>query len=219
LCRPKVRKIERFLSDAEIASLARSLRTYEVEGGNPYISNAIRLLLLTGCRKNELLTLQWDQVDLDRAHAFLADSKTGRKPVYLNAPALKIISRLPRVEGNPYVIVGERSGFHLVNIDKAWREIRAAAGMPSLRFHDLRHSYASVGAAGGMSLPIIGALLGHKEASTTARYAHLSADPLRAAARQSNTRVSDNQPYISWWNMPCFRKCLSSPKPPKAVAA
>src|ERR1700737_2645117 len=63
--KPQVRKIERFLSDAEIASLARLLRTYEVEGGNPYISNAIRLLLLTGCRKNELLTLQWDQVDLD----------------------------------------------------------------------------------------------------------------------------------------------------------
>lgn len=114
-----------------------------------YISNAICLLLLTGCRKNELLTLQWVHVDLDRAHAFLPDSKTGRKPVYLNAPAFKIMSRLPRVEGNPYVIVGERSGSHLVNIDKAWHEIRAAAGMPSLRLHDLRHSYASVGAAGG----------------------------------------------------------------------
>src|SRR5260370_14675720 len=103
------------------------------------------MLLLTGCRKNDLLSLQWDHVDLDRANAFLRDSKTGRKPAYLNAPALKIISRLPRIEGNPYVIVGARSGSHLVNIDKAWREIRVSAGMPSLRLHDLRHSYASVG--------------------------------------------------------------------------
>jgi integrase len=110
----------------------------------------------------------------------IADSKTGAKVVYLNAPARALLQELPRIADSPRVIPGMRADSAGPAIDKVWSRVRKAAGLADVRLHDLRHSFASVGAAGGLSLPIIGALLGHKHA-TTARYAHLSADPLRAA--------------------------------------
>jgi integrase len=89
---------------------------------------------------------------------------------------------VPRLKGNPFVICGERPGAHLVNLQKAWRRIRGAAGLEDVRIHDLRHTFASWGASGGLPLPILGGLLSHSQAQTTKRYAHLSADPLRAAS-------------------------------------
>ncbi len=188
--KPKVRKMERFLCETEIGALAKAIRHFETRAGNPHIAAAIRLLLLTGCRKSELLSLRWENVDLKRACIMLPDSKTGRKPIYLNEPAIGIFKSIPRIDGNPYVIVGAKAGSCLVNIDKAWVEIRATARLPSLRLHDLRHSFASVAVAGGMSLPIIGALLGHRESSTTSRYAHLADDPLRAANEIVGSRIA-----------------------------
>ncbi len=152
---------------------------------------AIRLLALTGARLSEILTLRWDFVDLERACLRLPVSKTGKKVVYLSAPALELLSRLPRVEGNPHVIVGERRGAHLVNLQKPWRRLRHAAGLDEVRIHDLRHSFASVAAASGQSLIIIGALLGHTQPQTTARYAHLAADPLRAANESVGEKIAD----------------------------
>jgi integrase len=176
-----VRKIERFLSEAEIARLAEALDAEAQHSGNPYPVAAIKLLLLTGCRKGEIATLLWDHVDLERKCLRLPDSKTGAKVVYLNAPARALFHELPRMVANPRVIPGMRAQGAGPAIDKVWSRVREAAGLLGVRLHDLRHSFASVGAAGGLSLPIIGALLGHKHATTTARYAHLSADPLRAA--------------------------------------
>ena len=95
-----------------------------------------------------------------------------------------MLAALPKVDGNPYVIVGGRAGRHLVNIKYPWQAIRVAAGLEDLRLHDLRHSFASVAAAGGLSLPVLGALLGHKSSATTARYVHLFDDPLKAAVNQ-----------------------------------
>jgi integrase len=188
--KPPVRKMERFLSESEIARLATVLDDEVNAGGNPYPSAAIKLLLLTGCRRSEILKLQWQQVDFDRQCLRLPDSKTGAKVVYLNAPAATLLHELPRVTGNPYVIVGGIRGAPLVGIDKIWFSVRKRAGLPGLRLHDLRHSFASVGAIGGLSLPMIGALLGHKHATTTARYAHLSADPVRAANEAIGERIS-----------------------------
>ncbi len=91
---------------------------------------------------------------------FLPDSKTGRKPIFLSAPALDILANIPRIAGNPYVICGQVPGAALVNLRKPWTRIRTAAGLEGVRIHDLRHSYASFGAAGGLSLPIIGVSLG-----------------------------------------------------------
>lgn len=190
----KEERRERFLSAQELARLGDVLNEAET-GKLAYRKNgrssaffvpvsavaAIRLLIFTGARRGEILTLQWEFVNFSAARLELPDSKTGAKFVYLPAPALKLLSDLHREADNPYVIVGAKPGTHLVNLKDPWAAIREAAGLNDLRIHDLRHSFASIAAGGGMSLPVIGALLGHKETATTARYAHLSDDPLRAA--------------------------------------
>ncbi len=188
--KPPVRKMERFLSETEIARLAAALATEAARSDNPYPCAAVKLLLLTGCRRGEIIGLQWAHVDVERQCLRLPDSKTREKVVYLNPPALALLTGLPRTCGNPHVIAGERAGQPFGGIDKVWFRVRAAAGLDDVRLHDLRHSFASVGAVGGLSLPIIGALLGHKHATTTARYAHLSADPLRAANDIVGARIA-----------------------------
>ena len=185
-----VRKVERFLSEAEIAWLADALDAEAQQSGNPFPPAAIKLLLLTGCRKGEIANLRWDHVDFERECLRLPDSKTGAKIVYLNAPARALLQELPRMGDSPRVIPGMRADSGGPAIDKVWARVRKAAGLADVRLHDLRHSFASVGAAGGLSLPIIGALLGHKHATTTARYAHLSADPLRAANDAVGARIA-----------------------------
>jgi integrase len=177
------RKRERYLSEDEIQRLGVVLTTMEDDGRvTPWIAAAVRLLLFTGARLSEILTLRWNEVDLDNGLLRLPDSKTGAKTIYLPPPAIEVLSTLPRIDGNPYVICGAKPGSHLVNLEKPWRRIRKAAGLDDVRLHDLRHTFASVAARNGLSLPVIGALLGHSQPATTARYAHLSADPLREAA-------------------------------------
>jgi integrase len=185
------RKLDRFLSDTELARLGDVLATAERGGTETtFMVAAIRLLLFTGARLGEILGLRWEHVDIERAYLGLPDSKTGQKVLYLNAPALQVLAELPRVEGNPFVICGEREGAHLVNLEKPWQRIRARAGLDDVRLHDLRHSFASIGAAGGLSLPMIGKLLGHTQAATTERYAHLAADPVRAANEAIGERIA-----------------------------
>ncbi len=116
----------------------------------------------------------------------------GFESVYLNAPALEVLSKLPRVVGNPHVIPGKLAGTHLTvgGLEHPWRRIRAASQLDDVRIHDLRHSFASVAVAGGASLPMIGALLGHTKPETTQRYAHLAADPLRATSEAVAARIA-----------------------------
>jgi integrase len=120
----------------------------------------------------------------------LPDSKTGRKAIHLNAPALALLQTIPRLEGNPYVICGEKPGQHLVNLEKPWRRIRKAANLNNVRLHGLRHSFASVAASGGQSLVVIGKMLGHSKATTTARYAHLADDPVKAASNAVGRHIA-----------------------------
>ena len=188
--KPPVRKMERFLSEKEIARLAKVLDDEAKKSGSPYASAAIKLLLLTGCRRGEIVGLHWRHVNFEHKCLQLPDSKTGAKVVYLSPPALAVLDELPRVAGNPHVIAGNRPGAAFVGIDKIWFRVREAAALPDVRLHDLRHSFASIGAIGGLSLPIIGALLGHKHAATTARYSHLSADPIRAANEAVGARIA-----------------------------
>ncbi len=112
----------------------------------------------------------------------LPDSKTGKKPVYLSAAALSILSALPRIEGNPHVIAGAKDAAPRVDLKKPWAAITSAADLEGVRLHDLRHSFARIGTGASMGLPVIGKLLGHSQAATTHRYTHLDADPLRRAA-------------------------------------
>lgn len=187
--KPPGRRMERFLSEAEIARLGEALDAEAGATKDPYPAAAIRALLLTGCRKSEILGLRWEWIDFEREMIFLPDSKTGRKPVYLNAPALDVLANLPRQLGNPHVICGHRDGSAYVGLGKVWHRVRTAAGLSGVRLHDLRHSFASVGAAGNNSLLILGKLLGHRHAATTERYSHLSADPMRAAAEAIGQRI------------------------------
>jgi len=159
----------------------------EEEPQEPFVVLAIRLLLLTGARRDEILTLRWSEVDFERGALRLADSKTGAKAIPLGPAALALLAGAPRLEGNPYVIPGHRSGGRLVGLFRPWVRIRERAELGGLRLHDLRHSFASIGAAAGLGLPILGSILGHKSHATTARYAHLSDDPRKAAA----ARISD----------------------------
>lgn len=176
------RNRERFLSFDEIGGLGDSLAQAESDATvSQNAAAAIRLLVFTGCRVSEILTLHWDHVDFERACLRLPDSKTGAKVVHLAAPALDILAGLPRVKDNPYVLPGAREGAPMVGLKRPWGTVRASAGLDDVRLHDLRHSFASVGAGAGFSLPIIGKMLGHKQAATTERYAHLAADPVKAA--------------------------------------
>jgi integrase len=186
----KDRKSERFLSFAELTRLGETLTAIEREGENPSAIAAIRLLSLTGARKSEILTLKWEHVDFERACLRLTDSKTGAKVIPVGAPALRILASLPRLEGNPHVLPGEKNGAHFVGLPRAWGRIKARAGLNDVRLHDLRHSFASVAAGAGDSLILIGALLGHRSQATTQRYAHLSNDPLRAAADRTSGRIA-----------------------------
>jgi integrase len=182
--------MERFLSEAEITRLAAALDSEANRSGDPYPAAAIKLLLLTGARRGEIIGLQWEHVDFEKHCLRLRDSKTGAKVIYLNPPALELLAGLPRTSGNPHVFIGRRKGGPLGGIDKVWSRVRAAADLEQVRLHDLRHSFASIGVVGGLSLPVIGALLGHKHAATTARYTHLSADPLRAANDVIGKRIA-----------------------------
>jgi integrase len=136
------------------------------------------------------LTLRWDHVDIENAVLRLPESKTGAKPIYLNDAAIKLLRTIPRLGDNPFVIAGGKPGSRLVNLQKPWGRLRAAASLHYVRIHDLRHSFASVAAGAGMSLPVIGKLLGHTQPVTTARYAHLAADPVRAASNLVGNAIS-----------------------------
>ena len=178
-------KRERYLSPTELGQLDDAL----AEAANAQLETApaiaaIRLLILTGCRVGEILTLRWSEVDFEQRCLKLADSKTGRKTVYLNSAALQILAGIERADDNPFVIEGNKPGSHLVGLTRTWFRIRRRAGLAEVRLHDLRHTYASIGAGMGLSLPIIGKLLGHTQPVTTQRYAHLAADPMREAAER-----------------------------------
>lgn len=161
--------------------------------------DAIRMLIFTGCRLREILDLTWKEVDLERGLLFLADSKTDARVVVLNNLAQDILNQQPRsssfVFPSEFKATGENGELEdkpLADLNKPWRAVRRHAGIEDVRLHDLRHSFASVGASAGMGLPIVGALLGHKQAATTERYAHLDASPLREASDRIAAKIASS---------------------------
>lgn len=205
------RRRERYLSSDELGRLGEVLRAGETEVGkggglawprpqdkvsskhdrkqenrktqlSVHATAAIRLLLFTGCRLREILQLRWAEIDFERGLLLLPDSKTGPKTVVLNAPALQVLVAVPRIKDCEFVILGDDPKRPRADLHKPWDLIRYHAKLVGVRVHDLRHTHASIGAGAGIGLPIIGKLLGHKHTDTTARYAHLDADPLRRAS-------------------------------------
>lgn len=189
-------KRERFLSETEIQSLGRTLNSAwptslddtdswsnltRLPRPSPWAIAAIWLLLLTGARRNEVLTLKWEDFHSEQHAARLPDSKSGAKTLLFSSAAREVVRRIPRVKGNPYVIVGRKNGAHLVNLRKPWINICASAGLKDVRLHDLRHTYASYGAMAGLSGPYLMNLLGHSQAQTTERYLHLGSTPIHEA--------------------------------------
>ncbi len=208
--RYKERKRERFLSASEIARISVAFSEVERHGTEPFAIAAIRMLILTGCRKNEILKARWSWVDLERGFLNLPDSKSGAKTVYLGSATIDLLRALPRIAGNPFVFPGRNEGDHFKALQHVWERVRVIAKLEpmqlpngkleNVRLHDLRHSFASMAISGGASLPMVGKLLGHSQWSTTQRYAHLADDPLRhtndvttsraAAALAAETAVS-----------------------------
>jgi integrase len=212
--------MRRYLSADELARLGIAMSEAERAGTETTSAlAAIRLLILTGARVSEILTARWEYLDEARGCLSLPHSKTGAKDVYLGPAALQVLRRIredtalrqreeterrrkqqgekdcggnsgDRVGNVPWIIPGADFERPLVNLTKPWFRIRRAAHLTDVRLHDLRHSFASVGVAGGLTLPILGALLGHTQAATTARYAHLAADPLRQAAELIGSRIA-----------------------------
>lgn len=202
---------ERFLAVDELERIGAAIRAAETDGiawdvdqTSPtakhvpknnrrtiigqHAAAALRLLIFTGARLREILHLRWEHVDVGRGLLLLPDSKTGRKTIILNAPALAILTELPRI--GAYVIAGEDPERPRADLKRPWEVVARHAGLEGVRLHDLRHTYASVGAGSGLGLPIIGKLLGHSETRTTERYAHLDNDPLRKAANSIGSTLS-----------------------------
>jgi len=184
-------KRERFLSAKEIQRLGNVLRQVEADGmESSYAVAAFRLLLLTGCRLSEIQTLKWAYVNLEENELGLPDSKTGAKIVHFGQAVHDLLEKLPRADDNPYVIAGKVKGHYLTDLQKPWRRIRKAARIEEARIHDLRHTFASGGLLVGEGLPMIGRLLGHTQIQTTARYAHLADDPIKAAATRISSQLA-----------------------------
>jgi integrase len=190
------KKRKRHLSPEELQRLGKILSTAEGRGDNQTGVDAIRFLLFTGMRRGEVETFRWSFVDWDKGRAHLPDSKTGEKIIPLGQASTDLLSlirtRQSRAEvfdEEGFVFLGKEG--HLVGLPKMWRKWRSEAGLEDVRIHDLRHSYASMGASEGTPLFVIGGILGHKSTSSTDRYSHLQDDPARLAADSISTSISD----------------------------
>ena len=172
-------KRKRPLSEDELRRLWRYL-SQSNENESPWTKAALKLLVLTGCRKSEVLTLQWRDVDIPRSVLWLRDAKTGDRQVILSALAAATLASIPRLDGNPFVICGAKEGAHLINLKKAWTRTRDAVGLEGVRIHDLRHSMASA-LARAAPMVVVRDALGHRQMQTTSGYSHAANDDVRRA--------------------------------------
>ena len=183
-------KRNRYLSPNEFLVFGVGLRTAEAEGINPMAIAAIRLMVMTGCRRQEVLSLKKEYIDFEGSKLRLPDSKTGAKEVPLGTGALELLELLCGLSSSHYVLPSHQDDKHFVGVPKIWAAIRKAIGMEEVRLHDLRHTFASVAVTSGESLLMIKAILGHKDQATTQRYAHLQDDPVKAVADRTSATIA-----------------------------
>jgi len=185
---------ERFLSPEEISQLWNVLKELEREGKESlYFLNMIRLLMLTGARLSEIQHAKWEWIDVRNGLLNLPNSKTGKKTIYLSPNAIQILKSIPRLPGNPYVIVGQVEGKSLNAPQKPWQRVRKLAGLNDLRIHDLRHTFASLCIAQGQSLQMVAKLLGHADTRMSERYAHLAKSSVHDAVAQIGQSILEGQ--------------------------
>jgi integrase len=193
---------ERFLSAEEFAALDAAMQRAERNlTESPHVMAMFRIMMHTGCRPGEARFLKWEYIDWENKIFRLPKEATKEKRpknLFITPYIEDVLRGLKRMEGNPYVIVSERNdGRAIADFKKPWDRIKRAAGIKTeLHLHDLRHSHASVANALGYSLPMIGALLGHTQAQTTLRYAHLATDHLRKAAEDISKAIAASTPKI-----------------------
>ena len=180
-------KRDRFVTHEEMPTLAKCIKAEP----NQSAKAAMWLYLLTGLRREAVLSLKWDDIDTTRQEVRLSDTKAGRVHYLpLSQPALNILEKLPRIDGNPYVLPGRVSGKHLVNIDKPWRRVRKAAKLDDVKLHDLRRTVGSWLAQDGNSLPLIGKVLDHSNTGTTQIYARFADDSGRRALDNHGDQIA-----------------------------
>jgi len=185
----KTQAKERFLSDNEIARLVATLDQFEAASLAP--KNAItivRLLIMTGCRKNEITRLRWDELFLDEGVLKLKDSKTGKKEVTLSDDANQILAAAAPNESD-YIFPGKDGIEPIQGLQKIWHRIRREAGLRDVRIHDLRHTFASVAVSSGTPLYEVGRLLGHASIQSTQRYAHLERSRLKDSLNKFSKKL------------------------------
>jgi integrase len=198
--KPTPRTRERFLTDEETGRLLEALIAMTEAGDLLNVhADQIRLLLLTGARMREITRLRWAEIDFERALIRLPRErgKTGERVIHLSPPALQVLADRPRL--GAFVFPGPRAPIDETtkeplapadDLERPWRRVRTAAKLPDVRIHDLRHSFASFAAAKGASMLLTQVLLGHRHIATTARYSHLSADPVRDLAAQIGNQIT-----------------------------
>jgi integrase len=186
---PKGKAPGRFLLDKEWARLGAAMRDAQATALNGAFIDAVTLIALTGCRKSEICHLRWAEVDIDRGFLRLRQSKVGPRAVPLGDDAVLLLAGMKDVASSSWVFPSRRGGGPIVGLQKVWSAIRVKADLPGLRIHDLRHSFASEAISSGASLFLTGSVLGHRQAATTQRYAHLQSSPVRAVATNTAARI------------------------------
>lgn len=201
---------DRYLNDEELARLGKALdaASSSLQAQHPGSTSGrrkdsedwraiacIKLLLFTRARLSEILGLKWSWINWDRGAATLPDSKTGPRELVLPVQALALLQSLrdkvrSQFPESDFVLPGARGNAHFVGIQKPWQRIREAASLNDVRLHDLRHAFASTAVSSGDSLYIVGNLLGHRNATTTQRYAHLSINPMRDVADRTAGKLA-----------------------------
>jgi integrase len=186
---PKGKAPGRFLSDKEWARLGVAMRDARATMPNSAFIDAIELIALTGCRKSEICNLTWTEVDIEQGFLRLRQSKVGPRAVPLGDDAVLLLADMKEAAGAPWVFPSRRGSGPIVGLQKVWNAVRIKADLPGLRVHDLRHSFASEAINSGASLFLTGSVLGHRQAATTQRYAHLQSSPVRAVATNAAARI------------------------------
>lgn len=181
---------EHYLSLEEVKRLGQAFDALVADGANAKAIAIARLWALTGCRRNEIAALRWDEVDLERGLLILGDTKTGRSVRPLSLAAVAILSEVEHLDGSGYVFPGTTGENHYQGTKRIWAKVKTMAKLPEATPHTLRHTLGSTAVSGGEALALTGAILGHSNPRSTAIYAHVQRAPMKKAAERVSGKLA-----------------------------